>query len=98
MVISKPVHITPSQNSNGCPVHGTCFKAKGNTIVECNYNLERHKIKIRENLLSDIGEIKRKQRTPDVELVFSHFSEESKITAESGRKNRIRFLRCRLYV
>ena len=79
-------------------MHGTCFKAKGNRIVERNYNLERHKIKIRENLLSEIGEIKRKHRTPEVEPVFSHFSEESKITAKTGRKNRIRFLRYRLYV
>ena len=61
-----------AKNCNGCPVRGTCFKAKGNRIVERNHNLERHKIKIRENLLSEMGEIKRKQRTADVEPVFAH--------------------------
>lgn len=60
------------KNCNGCPLRGTCFKAKGNRIVERNHNLERHKEKIRENLLSEIGEIKRKQRTADVEPVFAH--------------------------
>lgn len=61
-----------ARNCKGCPVRGTCFKAKGNRIVERNHNLERHKIKVRENLLSEIGEIKRKQRTADVEPVFAH--------------------------
>src|SRR5690554_1008840 len=87
-----------ARNCKGCPVRSTCFKAKGNRIVERNHNLERYKIKIRENLLSEMGEIKRKQQTADLEPMFSHFSEESKITAEAERKNRIRFLRCRLYV
>ncbi len=61
-----------ARNCNGCPVRGTCFKAKGNRIVERNHNLERHKIKTRQNLLSEMGEIKRKQRTADVEPVFAH--------------------------
>lgn len=61
-----------ARNCKGCPVRSTCFKAKGNRIVERNHNLERHKIKVRENLLSEIGEIKRKQRTADVEPVFAH--------------------------
>lgn len=61
-----------AQNCNGCPVRGNCFKAKGNRIVERNQNLERHKDRVRENLLSEIGEIKRKQRTADVEPVFAH--------------------------
>lgn len=62
-----------AKNCNGCPLRGSCFKAtKGNRIVERNHNLERYKTKIRENLLSEIGEIKRKQRTADVEPVFAH--------------------------
>lgn len=61
-----------AKNCDGCPMRGTCFKAKGNRIVERNHNLERHKIIIRENLLSEIGRIKRKQRTADVEPVFAH--------------------------
>lgn len=61
-----------AKNCNGCPVRGTCFKAQGNRTLERNANLERHKEKIRENLLSEIGEQKRRQRTADVEPVFAH--------------------------
>ncbi len=61
-----------AKNCNGCPVRGTCFKAQGNRTLERNANLERHKEKIRENLLSEIGEKKRRQRTADVEPVFAH--------------------------
>lgn len=61
-----------TQNCQGCPLRGTCFKAKGNRVVERNHALEKHKEKVRKNLLSEIGEIKRKQRTADVEPVFAH--------------------------
>lgn len=61
-----------AKNCSGCPVRGTCFKAQGNRTLERNANLERHKEKIRENLLSEIGEKKRRQRTADVEPVFAH--------------------------
>src|SRR5690606_12343187 len=61
-----------AQNCQGCPLRGACFKAKGNRIVERNHALERHKEKARRNLLSEIGKIKRKQRTADVEPVFAH--------------------------
>lgn len=61
-----------AQNCNGCPLRGACHKAQGNRIIERNQNLERHKERVRENLLSEIGEIKRKQRTADVEPVFAH--------------------------
>jgi hypothetical protein len=42
----------------GCSLQESCFKAKGNRIIERNQNLESHKEKVRENLLSDMGEIK----------------------------------------
>lgn len=61
-----------AQNCNSCPLKGACHKAYGNRMVERNHNLERHKIKVKENLLSKTGEIKRKQRTADVEPVFAH--------------------------
>lgn len=61
-----------AQNCEGCPLRGACFKAQGNRIVERNHALEKHKEKVRKNLLSEIGEIKRKQRTADVEPVFAH--------------------------
>ena len=61
-----------AQNCVGCPLRGTCHKSQGNRIIERNHNLERHKNRVRENLLSEIGERKRKQRTADVEPVFAH--------------------------
>lgn len=60
-----------AQNCEGCPLRSGCFKAKGNRSIERNHNLERHKQKTRELLLSEIGIQKRKQRSADVEPVFA---------------------------
>ena len=60
-----------AQNCQGCPLRSQCFKAKGNRSIERNHNLERHKQKTRELLLSETGIKKRKQRTADVEPVFA---------------------------
>ena len=60
-----------AQNCQGCPLRSQCFKAKGNRSIERNHNLERHKQKTRELLLSEIGIQKRKQRSADVEPVFA---------------------------
>jgi transposase len=60
-----------AQNCEGCPMRTQCFKAKGNRSIERNHNLERHKQKTRELLLSETGIQKRKQRTADVEPVFA---------------------------
>lgn len=61
-----------AQNCKGCPLSTSCYKAKNNRIVERNHALERQKERARKNLLSEIGELKRKQRTADVEPVFAH--------------------------
>lgn len=60
-----------AKNCEGCPLRGQCFKAKGNRSIERNHNLERHKQKTRELLLSEKGTQKRKQRSADVEPVFA---------------------------
>jgi transposase len=60
-----------AQNCQGCPLRSQCFKAKGNRSIERNHNLERHKQKTRELLLSEIGIQKIKQRSADVEPVFA---------------------------
>lgn len=57
-----------AQNCQGCPIRGACFKGKTNRIVERKH----YKQKAREDLLSEIGELKRKKRTADVEPVFAH--------------------------
>ena len=48
-----------------------CLEERKMKIVERNHNLERHKQKTRELLLSKIGIQKRKQRSADVEPVFA---------------------------
>jgi Transposase DDE domain len=60
-----------AQNCEGCPRRTQCFKAKRNISIERNHNLERHKQKTRELLLSETGIQKRKQGTADVEPVFA---------------------------
>lgn len=61
-----------AQNCKGCPLRGAWYKAKGNRLVERNNVLEKYKERIRRNLLGEIGEQKRRQRTADVESVFAH--------------------------
>lgn len=61
-----------AKNCEGCPLRSLCFKAKGNRIIERNHQLERYREQARELLCSEIGEIRRKQRTADVEPVFAH--------------------------
>lgn len=61
-----------AQNCQGCPIRGVCHQGKGNRTVERNHSLELYKERARENLLSEIGEIKRRKRTADVEPVFAH--------------------------
>lgn len=60
-----------AQNCEGCPLRGQCHKANGNRSIERNDNLERHKQRARELLLSEKGIQKRKQRSVDVEPVFA---------------------------
>lgn len=58
-------------NCEGCPMRGQCHKAQGNRNIERNHNLERHRQRTRELLLSETGIQKRKQRSADVEPVFA---------------------------
>ncbi|MGB5929332.1 MAG: IS1182 family transposase [Cyclobacteriaceae bacterium] len=60
-----------ARNCLKCPLRSSCFKAKGNRIVEINHNLRTHKQKVRDMLMSDQGIAHRKQRPADVEVVFA---------------------------
>lgn len=60
-----------AQNCDGCPLRSVCFKGKNNRTVERNKSLEAYKEMVRANLLSTIGEEKRKHRTADVEPTFA---------------------------
>ena len=61
-----------ASNCGGCPLRGSCFKAKGNRIIERNYDLIRLRAKAKEKLLSKRGIAHRKQRCWDVEAIFGN--------------------------
>src|SRR5574344_2554663 len=42
-----------AQRCDGCPLRGSCFKARGNRVIEVNYRLNEYKKKARERLLSE---------------------------------------------
>jgi transposase len=56
----------------GCPLNGVCHKSNGNRMIEINHNLNEHKIKANQNLLSEEGIKHRKKRCHDVEPVFAN--------------------------
>ncbi|MFR8355859.1 MAG: transposase [Parabacteroides sp.] len=41
-----------AQRCEGCPLRGSCFKARGNRIIEVNHRLNQYKRQARERLLS----------------------------------------------
>jgi len=59
-----------AQNCTECPMRGSCFKTKGNRIIEVNHKLRKHKQKARENLNSDKGLRHRSNRPIEPEAVF----------------------------
>lgn len=61
-----------ASNCKGCPLRGSCFKARGNRIIERNYDLIRLKAKAKEKLLSERGVAHRKQRCWDIEAIFGN--------------------------
>lgn len=61
-----------AKNCEGCPLRGSCHKSKGNRIVEISHKLRKHKQKVRENLLSEVGLKHRAKRPADVEPVFGN--------------------------
>ena len=59
-------------NCYGCPLRGRCHKGQGNRVLEVNHNLEQHKAKARERLLSQKGLEHRSRRPQEVEAVFGN--------------------------
>jgi len=59
-------------NCANCPLNGTCHKAKGNRIIEINFNLNRLKEVAYQNLTSEKGVKNRKKRPWDVESIFGN--------------------------
>jgi len=67
-----------AKNCQGCALRTSCFKAKGNRIIEINYNLQRLKKQAKELLTSEKGIAQRKRRCWDVEAVFGNIKQNMK--------------------
>lgn len=61
-----------ASNGKGCLLRRSCFKAKGNRIIERNYQLIRRKAKAKQKLLSERGVARRKQKCWDMEAIFGN--------------------------
>ena len=59
-----------AQRCEGCPLRGSCFKARGNRIIEVNHRLNGYKRQARERLLSEEGIKHRGRRCIEPEAVF----------------------------
>ena len=59
-----------AQNCEGCPLRGTCFRAKGNRVIEVNHRLKEYKRKASERLTSEDGIKHRGRRCIEPEAVF----------------------------
>ena len=64
-----------SINCEGCPIRGQCFKAQGNRTIEINHNLQKLKIKARENLESESGKEIYSKRCIEPEPVFGNIKQ-----------------------
>ncbi|MDQ6609926.1 MAG: IS1182 family transposase [Bacteroidota bacterium] len=59
-------------NCAACPLNGACHKSQANRTIEINHHLNKLKEKANQNLLSEEGIKKRKQRCHDIEPVFAN--------------------------
>lgn len=59
-----------AERCDGCPLRGSCFKARGNRIIEVNHQLQHYKQKARELLTSEEGIKHRGRRCIEPETVF----------------------------
>ena len=66
-----------AQKCEGCPLKSQCHKSKTNRIIGVNYNLNRHKQKAREKLMSEEGIYHRGRRCIEPEAVFAQIKHNS---------------------
>ena len=59
-----------AERCDGCPLRGSCFKARGNRIIEVNHQLQHYKQKALELLTSEEGIKHRGRRCIEPEAVF----------------------------
>lgn len=59
-----------AQRCQGCPLRGSCFKAKGDRVIEVNHRLNEYRRKARERLTAEEGIKHRGRRCIEPEAVF----------------------------
>ena len=72
------------QKCEGCPLHGNCFKARRNCIIEVNHRLNQYKQQIQERLLSEEGVRHRGKRCIEPKTVFEQMKYNMGHTEDSG--------------
>ncbi len=77
--------IYEAKNCSSCPLNGSCHKAKGNRRIQVNHKLNALKFNAKQNLLSEEGVKRRKQRSADVEAAFGNLKQNKKFTRFSLR-------------
>ena len=83
----QKLSVYQAQNCQGCPLRSQCHKAKGNRTIQVNHNLNRLKLKAKQNLLSEKGIKHRKKRPCDVETVFGNLKQNKKFKRYHLRGN-----------
>jgi len=73
-------HVYQAKNCGNCPLRGACHKSKTNRKIEINWNLNKHREKAKQKLLSEQGVAHRSQRPVDVEAVFGNIKQNKKFT------------------
>ena len=69
----QTVRLYKAQNCDGCPLKSKCYKSEStDRIIQRNVNLEKHKTRARNLLLSEEGVMRRKQRVIDTEPIFGN--------------------------
>lgn len=69
-----------AQRCEGCPLRGMCHKANGDRKIEVCHNLNHHKDKAKESLLSEKGLYHRSKRPVEVEAVFGQMKSNNKFS------------------
>ena len=59
-----------AQNCDGCPLHGLCFKGKGNRVIDVNVRSRQYRDHAKELLTSERGLYHRSMRPVEPEAVF----------------------------
>lgn len=74
------VHYYQAFRCQGCPLRESCHQSQDNRLIEVNYNLNHHRMKARQRLISEKGHYHRSKRPIEVEAVFGQLKSNNKFS------------------